>query len=171
MSPERLEKFWSYVEKTDTCWNWIKADNGAGYGIFSHEKNKIDRAHRIAYRETYGEIPKGMFVCHHCDNRKCVRPDHLFVGTNQDNVNDMMSKKRNSPPPPMAGWNRQTISEKGMALLGKISDREIARMENVTRYVVARIRRNKGIKAKPSETKFRKGSPHPRWSRGKGVQH
>jgi hypothetical protein len=83
------------------CWIFTGATNEFGYGIVGTgargEPN--DRAHRVTYRHFCGDIPTGMFVCHACDVPSCCNPDHLFLGTNQDNVRDMVNKKRNSPPP------------------------------------------------------------------------
>ncbi len=83
------------------CWIFTGAVNHFGYGIVGTGGRGMptDRAHRITYRHFCGEIPSGMFVCHTCDVPSCCNPDHLFLGTNQDNVNDMVKKKRNSKPP------------------------------------------------------------------------
>jgi hypothetical protein len=83
------------------CWIFMGAVNGAGYGIVGTggrgEPN--DRAHRITYKHFLGEIPSGMLVCHKCDTPSCCNPEHLFLGTHKDNTQDMIRKKRNSPPP------------------------------------------------------------------------
>jgi hypothetical protein len=83
------------------CWIFTGAINDFGYGIVGTgaRGQPNDRAHRITYRHFVGEIPSGMFVCHECDVPSCCNPSHLFLGTNQDNVNDMMRKGRNSRPP------------------------------------------------------------------------
>ena len=83
------------------CWIFTGATNEFGYGIVGSGGRGMpnDRAHRITYKHFCGDIPVGMFVCHECDVPSCCNPNHLFLGTNQDNVNDMVRKKRNSPPP------------------------------------------------------------------------
>jgi DNA-binding CsgD family transcriptional regulator len=83
------------------CWIFMGATNEFGYGIVGAGGKGVsnDRAHRVTYKHFKGEIPKGMFVCHTCDVPSCCNPEHLFLGTNQDNVDDMVKKKRNSKPP------------------------------------------------------------------------
>ena len=96
-SANTLEKrFFDKVKKTDSCWIWTGATyTGLGYGqIWLNRKQKL--AHRISYEIHKGPIPKGMCICHTCDNRKCVNPLHLFVGSKSDNVFDMMKKKRHA---------------------------------------------------------------------------
>ena len=83
------------------CWIFTGATNESGYGIVGTgpRGSPNDRAHRITYKHFVGEIPSGMFVCHQCDTPSCCNPEHLFLGTNQDNVNDMVKKGRNKKPP------------------------------------------------------------------------
>lgn len=88
------DKFWSKVNKTETCWLWAGPFAGKGYGQLNAD-GKRWRASRLAYTLECGPIPDGMFVCHHCDTPACVRPDHLFLGTNSDNARDAAAKGRN----------------------------------------------------------------------------
>lgn len=86
-------RFWSKVEKTAGCWFWGGARLKAGYGVFQIGR-KACKAHRVVYELTYGPIPPGLCVCHSCDNPSCVRPDHLWLGTHQDNATDRQTKGR-----------------------------------------------------------------------------
>src|SRR3990167_10034714 len=90
------ERFWEKVNKTDRCWEWTACLNEHGYGIISI-KHWPNKASRVSWRLAYGEIPNGLFVLHHCDNPKCIRPDHLFLGTSHDNKLDQMGKGRFIP--------------------------------------------------------------------------
>src|SRR3990167_2109214 len=86
------QKFWSKVAKTPTCWVWLST-LARGYGQYK-QQGKYQYAHRLAYQETFGSIPPGLFVLHRCDNPSCVKPDHLFLGTARDNYLDCVRKGR-----------------------------------------------------------------------------
>lgn len=75
------------------CWEWHGHSLPSGYGLYTHKK-KTFIVHRLSYETFVGPIPDGMFVCHHCDNPRCFRPECLFLGTREDNTNDMLSKER-----------------------------------------------------------------------------
>ena len=110
--------FWSKVDFTDNCWEWLAGRFPTGYGAF-HIKRKQYLAHRVAWKLMYGPIPEGFLVCHHCDNPPCVRPDHLFLGTYKDNTRDMLNKGRQN-------WSETPKGENhGRAKLTKEAVKEI----------------------------------------------
>jgi hypothetical protein len=90
---EAIERFWSYVQKTDGCWEWTGPKFQSGYGILTI-KRKMHRAHRASVVLHGGEIPNAMVVMHKCDNPGCVRPEHLTVGTVEENNRDRDRKGR-----------------------------------------------------------------------------
>jgi len=82
-----------YEVSTGGCWNWTGSINFHGYGQKMIAKKNF-RAHRIFYQKYKGRIPAGLCVLHKCDNKKCVNPEHLFLGTDQDNATDCIRKGR-----------------------------------------------------------------------------
>lgn len=88
-----VARFWARVHKSDGCWEW-QGTITHGYGALTFGSSRNERAHRISWQITHGPIPDGLLVCHKCDNPRCVRPDHLFLGTPKDNTQDMMHKGR-----------------------------------------------------------------------------
>lgn len=90
----KAERFTGKVVPSESgCLEWTGLKNDSGYGIIIIEERR-KRAHRIAYEVAYGEIPEGKWVLHRCDNPACVNPDHLFLGDNTANVQDMHRKGR-----------------------------------------------------------------------------
>lgn len=114
------ERFWSYVDKSggdDACWIWT-AGSIQGYGSVK-VNGKDERAHRISYWLEYGDFPDDLFVLHSCDNPSCVNPKHLWLGTKQDNTDDMFAK----------GRGRKAKGEQsGMA---KYTDAQVAEMRRL----------------------------------------
>ncbi len=122
LDDKALERFFAKVNKTDTCWLWTAALNFPnGYGLFGVPggNGKTITAHRMSWIIHNGAIPDKMYICHRCDVKSCVNPDHLFLGTQSDNINDSVSKGR---------FHRNTSGERnGKARLKENQVREIRR--------------------------------------------
>lgn len=87
------DRFWVKVRKSDGCWEWTAASKQGGYGKIAVGR-RLMLAHRVSWELANGPIPDGLLVCHTCDNPPCVRPDHLFLGTQTDNMRDAVRKNR-----------------------------------------------------------------------------
>lgn len=96
LTENHIKSFWNKVEKLrdDQCWKWKAYKNRKGYGRIGISAGRCVNAHRVSWVIHNGAIPQGLFVCHRCDNPECTNPNHLFLGTRQDNINDMVIKKR-----------------------------------------------------------------------------
>lgn len=92
---EAIERLMRHTNKTDGCWDWIGGKRKDGYGIviinYGHH-----RAHRVSYLAHKGSLAPGLVVCHSCDRPACINPDHLFAGTQRDNLHDMKTKQRHA---------------------------------------------------------------------------
>lgn len=122
------------------CREWTGSVSKRGYGYLRINKTSY-RVHRLAYETFCGGIPEGMCVLHSCDNRKCINPEHLFVGTNADNTKDMIGKGRmavGEALPQSILTANEVIKIKKM-IEHKIPQTEIARNFNVARTTISSI--------------------------------
>lgn len=131
------------------CWIWKWRLNKDGYGMMNWN-NKNTFAHRVSYEINNDICPGNLSVCHHCDNPSCVNPSHLFLGTQKDNVQDMMSKSRNRP---LQGSNHPNskINEETAQLIFKqlkdgLSPTLIAKKLSVSRDIVYSLKYGVGWK-------------------------
>ena len=148
LQEKELARFLSKIKiNKNECWEWQGACCACGYGQVKIRRlhKTVLSAHRVSYEHFKGKIPKNLYVCHSCDNRKCVNPAHLFIGTHQENMNDMKKKGR-----------AKSISRKGvknpssklteedvrniMKMLPLKNNKEIAELFNVTHSMISSIR-------------------------------
>lgn len=97
LDQEAVARFWAGVKKSDGCWLWVRTKRNGSHGSMSFHDEPI-YVHRLSYAIHHGPIPPGLFVCHRCDVPNCVRPDHLFVGSQAENIADMFAKGRRPAP-------------------------------------------------------------------------
>lgn len=158
LTESEKSRFESKINRTDTCWLWTASRNRKGYGQF-RLRGKMRKAHRVAFILTGKKIPSGLCVCHSCDVRICVNPDHLWIGTHADNAIDKSQKGRVVSTFGDEHWTRKfparikrgqehhrtKLSDESIRLIrrefssGKISKAELARKNEVSATHIIRI--------------------------------
>src|SRR5882724_11171101 len=121
------------------CWEFIGARHTQGYGLLRYN-GKQARAHRVAYDLVVGDIPDGIQVLHICDNPPCVNPEHLFLGTDQDNMNDKVMKGRHSYGEAHGKLTNNQVLEMRKLFGTGISDADIARRFNISEGAMRHIK-------------------------------
>lgn len=141
------------IDESNKCWEWVGAKSSEGYGRYNYQvdrKQKHMAAHRLSYTLFIGPIKDKFFVCHKCDNPCCVNPDHLFLGTHKENMDDMRHKGRSNYK--FAHRENRFIGEKNgrvvlsegdvikvLQMRGHASERDVARTFNVAHSSIRRI--------------------------------
>lgn len=138
-----MTRFWKKVNKTNHCWLWTGAKDHDQYGRF-RVGDEMKAAHRISWELCYGGIPDNFHVLHRCDNPACVNPDHLFLGTHQDNMKDKQNKHRLPQQKGNSNNNAKLTEDQVKEIREKYSDRktplkEIALLYGVTRHTIGDI--------------------------------
>jgi hypothetical protein len=149
MNQEVVNRFWRFVGNTDEneCWLWTGSlSSHFGQARFSY-KNKTLLAYRVSYEIHKGTIPDGKIIRHMCDNAWCVNPEHLEIGTQQDNIRDMIERGRAIYPPKRKGeehagakLTQQQVHEIRSSTLTGV---ELAKQYNVSRALISRIKNKK----------------------------
>lgn len=134
----------------NTCWIWRGCVDEIGYGRFPYKGE--NKAHRVAHKLFIGPIPSGQLVLHKCDNRQCVNPDHLFTGTQFENMRDMVRKGRGKQPllngslNPMAKLTEQAVTAIRLMLANGAKQIEASKTFGVSPMTISRIARNEAWK-------------------------
>lgn len=147
------DRFDERVQRGEDCWLWTGAISTDGYGLIRHD-GRSTRAHRVAWLLMRGSIPEGLHVLHRCDVRACVRPEHLFLGTNHDNVLDREAKGRNRFSRNRGEANPGAkLDERAVLAIRSSCEplRVIAGRHGVSTSMVSLIRLNKAWQAVSSE--------------------
>lgn len=157
LTPKEFERFWSKVNKDGTlptdsslgqCWEWTGAKCAGRYGNTWFTRRPV-LAHRLSYMLHIGD-PRRQYVCHHCDNGMCVRPSHLFIGDQFDNMRDMVAKGRGVAPigekHPLSKLSRSQVIQAFRLKKNGKTGADIARLYGVTRATINKILRGESWK-------------------------
>ncbi len=131
-----MKRFWDKVDikGKDECWEW-KAGKSRSYGMFlNKETGKVETAHRFSYRLTYGKIEKGKLICHKCDNRGCVNPNHLYQGDKGTNAADCKGRTGR-----VSRWYKGELWLIRHLHSKEIAQGAIAKMFKVSSTIISRI--------------------------------
>lgn len=150
-----FRRFWNSVDvrKPDECWEWKKSRTERGYGKLEYVKDgkaKTIGAHKMAYMLTYGSVPEDLLICHTCDNPPCCNPFHIFAGTNQDNRDDCVKKKRHAVGIKNGGGVKldetQVIKIRELYKTGNYTQDELVEMFQVSMSTIQRVLYRRGWK-------------------------
>lgn len=145
---ERETLFWDKVEKgeaDDDCWVWTAFRNAGGYGLFwtgetrPSGAKRMSLAHRWAYERFVGPVPDGLYVLHRCDNPPCVRPEHLYAGTQLQNMQDKARRGRNASTGLKKLTSEQVLEIRRLYGEGDVSHAELGKRFGVTRKNISQI--------------------------------
>lgn len=166
LKPSDIARFYQHAAQGDNCWEWKLRLNEDGYGQMKVARKTL-LAHRISYAIHYGHCPKGLLVCHRCDNPKCVNPEHLFLGTARSNHTDAVTKGRmrwahgeKARHAKLTVEQVQRIEEVYRA--GELTQRAVADMFGVTQSRISAIVRGdtwKAVGIKNESFAKRRGKP------------
>ena len=143
------ERFFSKVIKSNTCWFWTGCKDKCGYGLLYYKNRKNINTHRLSYELHFGEVLDGLCVCHSCDNPSCVNPQHLFLATHKQNMEDKKNKGRtyngnqkgiNNPGSKLT---ENEVIEIKYLLESNISQSNIAKKYNISQTLVSAIKLEK----------------------------
>jgi hypothetical protein len=130
---QRHRAFWGFVSLGPDCWEWAGGLTGAGYGMFSVGPGKSVGAHRFSFEMHYGQLSDGAIICHKCDNRRCVRPTHMFVGDHTANARDKAAKGRWRGGQPRRIGDARVVAARAIYAAGGASITALARELGVNR--------------------------------------
>lgn len=134
------ERFWAFVDTSGDCWIWTGTRSGKGYGSFWNGRRMV-QAHRFAYSDAYETDPGDLMVLHRCDNPSCVNPRHLVVGTNAENMADMVAKGRQARQIGVANPNARLTEQDVRAIRSSTGTNvDVGRQFGVSEATIRQIR-------------------------------